>query len=113
MPRWACREVLEIVEVRIERLQAITTGSIWNEGVQIPVGDRGAPLWRLAPSNPAGKLPHDYVPGGARVARATASVDDVARAHWADLWDTTNWKRGLGWECNPWVWCIRFRRIES
>lgn len=109
MPRWASRILLEVLQIRVTRLHDITTGEIWNEGVRIPVSDRGAPLWRLAPSNPAGKLPVHYLPGGAAAARAACSVDDVARAHWADLWDTTNWKRGLGWELNPWVWVIRFQ----
>lgn len=28
------------------------------------------------------------------------------------LWDSINAKRGFGWETNPWVWVITFRRIE-
>lgn len=27
-------------------------------------------------------------------------------------WDTLNAKRGYGWDTNPWVWVIEFRRIE-
>lgn len=109
MPRWACRILLDVLQVSVARVQDITTGQIWNEGVQIPVSERGSPLWRLSSPNPAGKVPSSYLPGDAR---AAASVDDVARAHWADLWDTTNWKRGFGWDLNPWVWVIRFRPAE-
>jgi hypothetical protein len=29
-----------------------------------------------------------------------------------DLWDSLNAKRGYGWDVNPWVWCITFRRVE-
>lgn len=31
----------------------------------------------------------------------------------ADLWNEINHPRGYGWGTNPWVWVIRFRRIES
>ncbi len=31
----------------------------------------------------------------------------------ADLWDALNAKRGHGWDVNPWVWVIEFRRIEA
>ena len=29
------------------------------------------------------------------------------------LWDTLNAKRGLGWDTNPWVWVIEFKRVEA
>ena len=28
------------------------------------------------------------------------------------LWDELNEKRGCGWTANPWVWVLRFQRIE-
>jgi hypothetical protein len=28
------------------------------------------------------------------------------------LWDSLNKKRGFGWEKNPWVWVLEFRRIK-
>lgn len=28
-----------------------------------------------------------------------------------DLWDSINAKRGFGWDKNPWVWVIEFRRL--
>jgi hypothetical protein len=28
------------------------------------------------------------------------------------LWDSINSKRGYGWNVNPWVWAISFRRIQ-
>lgn len=30
---------------------------------------------------------------------------------YAALWDSLNAKRGFGWESNPWVWAITFRRL--
>jgi len=29
------------------------------------------------------------------------------------LWDSINKKRGFGWEVNPWVWVVEFKRVES
>ena len=29
------------------------------------------------------------------------------------LWDHINAKRGFGWDVNPWVWVIEFKRIEE
>ena len=28
------------------------------------------------------------------------------------LWDTLNAKRGFGWDVNPWVWVIEFRKVD-
>ena len=29
-----------------------------------------------------------------------------------ELWDSINAKRGIGWDSNPWVWVIEFRRVQ-
>jgi hypothetical protein len=28
-------------------------------------------------------------------------------------WDLLYWKRGLGWDVNPWVWVVTFKRAEE
>jgi hypothetical protein len=28
----------------------------------------------------------------------------------AGLWDSINAKRGYGWDVNPWVWVVEFKR---
>jgi hypothetical protein len=30
-----------------------------------------------------------------------------------NLWDSINAKRGFGWDQNPWVWAITFRRVSQ
>lgn len=33
-------------------------------------------------------------------------------AAFADLWDSINAKRGYGWDGNPWVWVISYKRVS-
>jgi len=111
MPKWACRLRLEVKDVRVERVQDITTEGIWAEGIQIPVSDGGV-LWRMAPSNPAGNVPASYLtPGRLHPDQPPVTTDEVARAHFADLWDKLNSHRGYTWESNPWVWVIKYERV--
>lgn len=85
MPRWASRLTLEIVSVRVERLQAISEADAIAERFcrQVPKEhDHGS--W-LNDSQP---------------------IDAFART-----WDALNAKRGHSWAANPWVWVIEFRKI--
>jgi hypothetical protein len=84
MPRTACRLTLELTAVRVERLQDVTDDDAFAEGV--------LPNW-TGPrhgQNPA--------PSGAA---------------FAALWDSINGPRGFGWDANPWVWALTFRRMEA
>lgn len=38
---------------------------------------------------------------------------DSAIAEYAALWDSLNKKRGFGWEVNPWVWVVEFKRWKG
>ncbi|HDR8950793.1 TPA: hypothetical protein QDA82_001069 [Burkholderia vietnamiensis] len=83
MPRWASRITLEITCVRAERLQAISWDDAIAEGIKDP-------------------------------RRAAVRIDpiDGTVAQFRQLWDSLNASRGHGWDANPWVWAIEFRRIE-
>lgn len=81
MPRWASRILLEISEVRVERLNDISEADAKAEGVS----------WNR---NPGAVALH-----GAETAR------DAYRT----LWDQINGDGS--WNANPWVWRISFRRI--
>lgn len=34
-----------------------------------------------------------------------------AQEVYRELWDSLNAKRGFGWDVNPWVWVVEFKRI--
>lgn len=86
MPRWASRLTLRVTDVRVERVREITEDDIRAEGLD------GSHL----------------MTDGFGVGIATFD----GRAHFAELWDTLNAKRGHGWSVNPWVWVIGFERAE-
>ena len=87
MPRWACRIELEIVNVRVERVQEITRDNAKAEGV--------GGVWR----NPLEKEYHYQ-----RV------LLNPYVANYSVLWDEINAERGFGWNVNPFVWVIEFQR---
>lgn len=35
------------------------------------------------------------------------------RDDYRQLWDSLNAERGYGWDINPWVWAVEFKRIET
>jgi len=81
MPRAACRILLEITYVRVERLQDISRADIRAEGLLCPpelASDDVSPNYR------------DWYP-----------------AAWRELWEST----GGDWETNPWVWVVEFKRV--
>jgi hypothetical protein len=84
MPRWASRLTLQITGLRVERLQAISDADTLAEGV-----------------------------------RSHTTSDDTAtgaasrRQVYRNLWDSLNAKRGYGWDANPWVWVIGYRRLTG
>ena len=82
MPRWASRIQLEIVDVRVERLNEIGESDAIAEGV----------------SN-----------FGNITDQSTGEIDRDAVDAYRDLWESIN---GPGsWDANPWVWVIEFRRV--
>lgn len=95
MERWASRITLEIVNVRVERLQDISQVDARAEGcgrtglAEIVFKARGGP----APTPLFGGSP--WTP---------------AQEEYKNLWNKIN---GPGaWEKNPWVWVIEFRKLS-
>lgn len=99
MPRWASRITLEIVGVRVERLQEISEEDAKAEGPQPGFIPFGLPL----PKNPTVRdLDRILNPPGMLSFKKGFQF----------LWESINTKPGTAWEYNPWVWCIEFKRVE-
>lgn len=84
MSRWASRILLEVTAVKVEQVQKISDEDILSEGIKI---------------DPA--YSDEY---GCHVRYRRA---------FREIWDSINSKRGYGWDSNPWVWVISFKRIDS
>jgi hypothetical protein len=91
MPRWASRITLEITDVRVQRVQEISLEDCLAEGIDVPGRER---MLTIGPINRACDEAH-------------------CRAHFSQLWDSINAKRGFSWESNPWVWALTFKRLTS
>lgn len=90
MPRWASRILLEITNVRVERLNAISEKDATAEGVQ-----------------PAGSLLPDY-PGTFLTPKGDFATAKVAfQRLWESIYGEESWK------ANSWVWVIEFKRVEG
>lgn len=83
MPRWACRLVLEIVSVRVERLHGIRETDAMAEG------------WEKRQE----------------VSSDPAVHTDAARDWFSDLWSSINGPES--WQANPWVWVVEFKEVAA
>jgi hypothetical protein len=93
LPRKDSRILLEVQDVRLERLLAITSEDAIAEGLE-PTG-RDTTAWR-----------------GALTGNAETSYLDP-RLAFASLWDSINGARpGASWAEKPWVWVVTFRRVQ-
>lgn len=87
MPRWASRILLEITNMRVERLQDISCADAKAEGIE---RSRDGMMWR------------DYI----SASHAQINPIDSYRT----LWESIN---GPGsWDANPWVWVIEFKSVK-
>ncbi|WP_377153284.1 hypothetical protein ACFJIX_17845 [Roseateles sp. UC29_93] len=87
MPRYACRLMLEITDVRVERLMSISEEDARAEGIDFDPGEGGV-FWVPGPG-----------PGCA---------SDTAAGSFRRLWESIN---GDGsWNANPFVWVVEFKR---
>lgn len=98
LPRWASRITLEVVSVRVERVQDISEEDAIAEGVETAMP---ATAGAVLPSNDMLRT------------NGYGVVMQSAKAEYAKLWDTINAKRGYGWDANPWVWVIEFKQVAS
>ncbi len=89
MPRWASRILLEVTDIRIQRVKQILEKDCIAEGI-VQVGLEPTATYNFGTDD------HWLTPGNA----------------FGNLWDSINAKRGFGWDENPWVWVVSFKRIK-
>ena len=103
MPRWACRLVLEVTDVRVQRLQDISEEDAIAEGFGPPLG--GGDIMLPRPSV------HRFGQAWCRIhcrscrrgeRRTRAGIVLPIEAHSANCWTS-----------DPWVWAITFRRLAD
>lgn len=81
IPRWASRITLEVLDVRVERVQDISEEDARAEGAEKMCLDDLGQTWK------------------------------TYRRGFRLLWDAINKKRGFGWDVNPWVFVIEFKLL--
>lgn len=112
MPRWASRILLEVTDVRIERLQDISEADARDEGITFRdygrrCGHTGEG-WAEVGECTAPVSTHPQLPGWGVEPTSHQQCMHSARAAYASLWERIN---GPGsWAANPWVWAISFPR---
>lgn len=90
MPRIYSRITLEIVSVRVERLQDISEADAIAEGVE----SRRIRIGNSVHSN--------------------LEYQMNARLPFIELWNSINGKKeGCSWEASPFVWVVEFKRVEA
>lgn len=91
MPRWACRTILEVTDVRVERLQDITSEDARREGF--------------------GLVYVDSLPGTLKTWGTQAVQEHKRQRLFGYAWDQLNTKRGFPWSSNPYVWALTFGKL--
>ena len=81
MPRWASRITLEIVSIRVEKLQDISGPDVEREGFRHSLRCRESTKY------------------------------EILKERFAEKWDELNKERGYSWESNPFVWRIEFKKV--
>lgn len=102
MPRWASRLTLEIIDIRVERLNEISEEDAQAEGIQPNwCGDLAG--WS---AEEHGFLPHD---GDSPLFDEYERL--TAKRCFEHLWDSINGAK-YPWQSNCWVWVIEFKQVQ-
>jgi hypothetical protein len=100
MPRWASRIMLEIADVRVERVQEISEADAWEEGIGGELGPldiNGRVLFKSVWNALYARL----------YPKSSHSPKKIAKT-----WPQEEKRDMYSWESNPWVWVIEFKVIE-
>ena len=109
MPRWASRITLEIVSVRVERLQAISEADASAEGCERMDSEREVRDWKICPQCGGNGLYTAFSGSGGALPDSDCFKCDTYVKRYRHLWESIN---GAGsWDANPWVWVVEFKKV--
>jgi len=113
MPRRYSRTMLEITDVRIERLQNISEADAKAEGVEPLDFERDERDETVCPTCGGTRL-HGALGHNLGVMEVDCVDCDTHKKRYRHLWDSINGADPAKcWAANPWVWAISFKRIEQ
>jgi len=92
MPRWACRIILEVTGLRVERLQDISESDAVAEGLNKPIYIK----------NESGQL---TPPPGETLLSAFPTAKHWFSTVWNGVYEN--------WSVNPWVWVVEFKVLTT
>ncbi|ELZ3153139.1 TPA: hypothetical protein N3109_000278 [Klebsiella pneumoniae] len=104
MPRAASRILLEITDVRVERLNAISEEDAQREGVHTEVWDQTVVARNYVASDEFFQFWSDDMPH-------YVEMNQLYRSSFRSLWDSIYGEES--WKANGWVWVIEFKRVEG
>jgi hypothetical protein len=125
MPRHVSRLLLEVTDVRVQRLQEISEEDALAEGVErrripafpgvyayyVPGGFPDG--WNGASAVEAFRHAWDSINAKPKPVRVRGAIDHYVSYPWEDIRETRT-RRGKPWYVygSPWVWVVTFRRID-
>lgn len=104
MPRWASRILLEITDVRVEQLNAISEEDAQSEGVHTEVWDQTVVARNYAVRDEFFQFWSDDMPH-------YVEMNQLYRSSFRSLWESIYGEES--WKANSWVWVISFKRVEG
>lgn len=109
LPRCASRIVLEITDVRVQRLQEISEEDAIAEGVESPETERYDHNFSICPQCAGTRLYTSFRNMGACFDTDCLLCDTNAK-RFQHLWNSINEKK-YPWSSNSFIWAISFKRI--
>lgn len=109
MPRWASRILLEIVSVRVERLNECSEADADAEGCERLDNERVVADRALCVRCGGTRLHRALGTNGGVIEDVDCAECDTYTKRYKHLWESIN---GAGsWDTNPWCWVIEFSRV--
>jgi len=115
MPRWVSRINLEVMDVRVERVQEISEEDAIAEGVSKLFDE-----WVIGMTKPLDEYGYRNYLWHGQGDITSKQIDswehqysgyDTAAGSFSSLWEKINARRGYGWDSNPFVWVVDFNVI--